>query len=65
MPQLIPFSFLNQVSYGFLALFCLVFILSRYLLPLLLQLQLTRKAFEQSPHTILLNIILNMEFYTH
>lgn len=58
MPQLVPFAFLNQLSYGFLALLFLVFIISKYLLPLLLQLQLARKvlnlfpphkAFEQMP----------------
>jgi F-type H+-transporting ATPase subunit 8 len=49
MPQLVPFLFINQVSYGFLALFCLVFIMSRYILPLWVQLLLTRKALELSP----------------
>jgi len=42
MPQLIPFYFLNQVSYGFLLLLILLYILSKYILPLFPQLQLTR-----------------------
>jgi F-type H+-transporting ATPase subunit 8 len=42
MPQLVPFYFLNQVSYGFTLLVVLLYLTSRYILPLYPQLQLTR-----------------------
>jgi F-type H+-transporting ATPase subunit 8 len=34
MPQLIPFYFLNQLSFAFLTLLTLIFIFSKYILPL-------------------------------
>ena len=34
MPQLIPFYFLNQLSFSFLSLIVLVYVLSKYILPL-------------------------------
>ena len=34
MPQLIPFYFLNQLYFSFIALFILVYVLSKYFLPL-------------------------------
>jgi F-type H+-transporting ATPase subunit 8 len=34
MPQLIPFYFLNQLSFSFLTLLVLIFIFSKYILPL-------------------------------
>ena len=34
MPQLIPFYFLNQLSFSFLTLLALIYILSKYVLPL-------------------------------
>lgn len=34
MPQLTPFYFLNQLSFSFLSLIVLIFILSKYILPL-------------------------------
>ena len=34
MPQLIPFYFLNQLSFAFLILVSLIYILSKYILPL-------------------------------
>jgi len=34
MPQLIPFYFLNQLSFSFLTLMALIFIFSKYILPL-------------------------------
>ena len=34
MPQLIPFYFLNQLSFSFLSLIVLIFVLSKYILPL-------------------------------
>lgn len=33
MPQLIPFYFLNQLSFAFLTLFVLIFVFSKYILP--------------------------------
>lgn len=33
MPQLIPFYFLNQISFSFLSLLVLIYILSKYILP--------------------------------
>ena len=34
MPQLIPFYFLNQLSFTFLSIIVLVYVLSKYILPL-------------------------------
>jgi F-type H+-transporting ATPase subunit 8 len=34
MPQLLPFYFLNQLFFSFLTLFILVYLLSKYVLPL-------------------------------
>jgi len=34
MPQLIPFYFVNQLSFAFLALLGLIWIISKYILPL-------------------------------
>ena len=34
MPQLIPFYFLNQLSFTFFSLMVLIFVLSKYILPL-------------------------------
>lgn len=34
MPQLLPFYFVNQLSFSFLILICLIYILSVYVLPL-------------------------------
>nr|YP_009048479.1 ATP synthase protein 8 [Heterobasidion irregulare]YP_010879550.1 ATP8 [Heterobasidion abietinum]YP_010879571.1 ATP8 [Heterobasidion occidentale]YP_010879598.1 ATP8 [Heterobasidion annosum]YP_010879637.1 ATP8 [Heterobasidion parviporum]AHK09732.1 ATP synthase subunit 8 [Heterobasidion irregulare]WHL55320.1 ATP8 [Heterobasidion abietinum]WHL55341.1 ATP8 [Heterobasidion occidentale]WHL55368.1 ATP8 [Heterobasidion annosum]WHL55407.1 ATP8 [Heterobasidion parviporum] len=34
MPQLIPFYFLNQLSFSFLTLFALIYLFSKYVLPL-------------------------------
>ena len=34
MPQLVPFYFLNQLSFSFLTLIVLIFVLSKYILPL-------------------------------
>lgn len=34
MPQLIPYYFLNQLSFAFLTLIVLIFVLSKYILPL-------------------------------
>jgi F-type H+-transporting ATPase subunit 8 len=34
MPQLIPFYFLNQLSFSFLTLLILIYVFSKYILPL-------------------------------
>ncbi len=34
MPQLIPFYFLNQLSFSFLTLLLLIYVFSKYILPL-------------------------------
>jgi F-type H+-transporting ATPase subunit 8 len=34
MPQLIPFYFVNQLSFSFLTLLTLIYIFSKYILPL-------------------------------
>jgi F-type H+-transporting ATPase subunit 8 len=34
MPQLIPFYFINQISFALLILLALIYILSKYILPL-------------------------------
>jgi F-type H+-transporting ATPase subunit 8 len=33
MPQLIPFYFLNQISFTFLTLLILIYVFSKYILP--------------------------------
>ena len=42
MPQLIPFTFLNQIIFSFTVLLILVYILSKYILPLFTFLQVIR-----------------------
>ena len=42
MPQLIPFYFLNQISFAFLILIGLIYIFSKYLLPLFTYQQVIR-----------------------
>ena len=34
MPQLIPFYYLNQLSFSFLTLLVLIYVFSKYILPL-------------------------------
>jgi len=34
MPQLIPFYFINQLSFSFLTLLTLIYVFSKYILPL-------------------------------
>nr|YP_010697736.1 ATP synthase F0 subunit 8 [Porodaedalea niemelaei]YP_010697836.1 ATP synthase F0 subunit 8 [Porodaedalea chrysoloma]WCF76632.1 ATP synthase F0 subunit 8 [Porodaedalea niemelaei]WCF76797.1 ATP synthase F0 subunit 8 [Porodaedalea chrysoloma] len=34
MPQLIPFFFINQLSFSFLTLLTLIYLFSKYILPL-------------------------------
>jgi F-type H+-transporting ATPase subunit 8 len=42
MPQLVPFYFLNQVSFAFLLLMVLLFVVSKYILPNILLVQSAR-----------------------
>ena len=42
MPQLLPFYFLNQITFAFLTLFILIFIFSKYIMPLFYSLQVIR-----------------------
>jgi F-type H+-transporting ATPase subunit 8 len=42
MPQLTPYYFLNQITFAFAALLILVYILSKYVLPLFTLLQVAR-----------------------
>lgn len=42
MPQLVPFHLLNQIIYSFTVLLILVYILSKYVLPLFTLLQVIR-----------------------
>jgi F-type H+-transporting ATPase subunit 8 len=42
MPQLIPFYFLNQLSFSFLALLILIYVFSNYVLPLFTYQQVIR-----------------------
>ncbi|CCA78114.1 ATP synthase subunit 8 (mitochondrion) [Serendipita indica DSM 11827] len=42
MPQLMPFYFVNQISFTFLVLLSLIFVLSKYILPYFVYLFVTR-----------------------
>ena len=42
MPQLIPFYFVNQLSFPFLTLLALIYIFSKYILPLFTYQQVVR-----------------------
>jgi F-type H+-transporting ATPase subunit 8 len=42
MPQLLPFFFLNQLSFSFLTLLALIFIFSKFILPLFTYQQVIR-----------------------
>jgi len=42
MPQLIPFYFLNQITFAFAILIALIFIFSKYILPSSTYLQVIR-----------------------
>lgn len=42
MPQLIPFYFLNQLSFSFLTLLALIFVFSKYILPVFTLQQVAR-----------------------
>lgn len=42
MPQLLPFYFLNQLTFAFVILFILIFIFAKYILPTFVNLQVVR-----------------------
>ncbi|KIM19998.1 hypothetical protein M408DRAFT_82705 [Serendipita vermifera MAFF 305830] len=42
MPQLVPYFFVNQISFTFFVLVTLIFLFSRYILPYFVYLSLTR-----------------------
>lgn len=42
MPQLVPFYFLNQVSFAFLLLMVLLYVVSKFILPNFMLVQLSR-----------------------
>ena len=42
MPQLIPFYFVNQLSFSFLSLLALIYIISKYILPSFTYVQVVR-----------------------
>lgn len=42
MPQLVPFFFVNQIIFGFLTLFILIYLTSKYILPRYLETYLIR-----------------------
>lgn len=42
MPQLAPFFFINQLVFSFLTLLALIYIFSKYILPLFFSLQVIR-----------------------
>lgn len=42
MPQLIPFYFLNQLSFAFLTLLALIYVFSKYILPVFTLQQVAR-----------------------
>ena len=42
MPQLIPFYFINQLSFSFLTLLALIYVFSKYVLPLFTYNQVVR-----------------------
>jgi len=42
MPQLVPFYFINQVTFAFVILVVMIYILSKYILPRFVRLFLSR-----------------------
>jgi len=55
MPQLIPFFFVNQVTYNFLLLIVIIYLFSKYILPRFVRLFKTRiflKTLESNKNTI-------------
>jgi F-type H+-transporting ATPase subunit 8 len=42
MPQLVPFYFINQVTFSFISLIIMIYIISKYILPRFVRLFLSR-----------------------
>lgn len=42
MPQLVPFYFVNQVTFSFVLLITMIYLFSKYILPKFIRLFLTR-----------------------
>ena len=42
MPQLVPFYFINQITFGFLVMLVMLYILSKYILPKFVSLFMAR-----------------------
>nr|YP_010033048.1 ATP synthase F0 subunit 8 [Tuber calosporum]QOW39556.1 ATP synthase F0 subunit 8 [Tuber calosporum]QXQ00326.1 ATP synthase F0 subunit 8 [Tuber brumale]QXQ00343.1 ATP synthase F0 subunit 8 [Tuber microsphaerosporum]QXQ00360.1 ATP synthase F0 subunit 8 [Tuber umbilicatum] len=42
MPQLVPFHFINQVSFAFILLTTIIYIFSKFILPRFVRLSLSR-----------------------
>nr|YP_009444484.1 ATP synthase F0 subunit 8 [Naumovozyma dairenensis]APD15107.1 ATP synthase F0 subunit 8 [Naumovozyma dairenensis] len=42
MPQLVPFYFMNMVTYGFILILVLLVLFSQYFLPMILRLYVSR-----------------------
>jgi F-type H+-transporting ATPase subunit 8 len=42
MPQLVPFYFINQVTFAFILLVAMIYLFSKYILPRFVRLFLTR-----------------------
>lgn len=42
MPQLLPFYFVNQITFALLGLFVITYVISAYILPYFVQLLVTR-----------------------
>lgn len=42
MPQLLPFYFVNQLTFAFVVLFTMIYLFSKYVLPMFTELFVTR-----------------------
>lgn len=42
MPQLVPYFFINQVTFGFILIITMIYVFSKYILPLFTDLYFTR-----------------------
>ena len=42
MPQLVPFYFINEITFTFLSLMVIIFLLSKYILPKVLRVHTSR-----------------------
>lgn len=42
MPQLVPFYFINEITFGFIVLIIMIYLFSKYILPKFIRLYLGR-----------------------